>query len=173
MDGDFVPPRTISDPARIAKIRTTLEKQVHLMVREPDIRRWMRPGIDLAVVHLRAVASMDTLLSRAEPSRVGIAIGLDVPADRVRPYLDRVPWITVMGVPAGWSGQELDDRILSKIRAIRRWAPRADIAVDGGVNESTIPCLRRAGANVMLANSAIYKSRNVAAAMRRLSGIAA
>ena len=181
MDGMFVPNITIGVPV-VASIRkhTDLFLDAHLMVEKPGryVEAFAKAGADLLSVHLEAdlpPAIHDALRAmEANGVKKGIALRPITAAEAVIPYLEQgLDLILVMTEP-GFGGQKFMADQLGKIRAIRdyidRYCPGCDLEVDGGVNLETAKLVTGAGANVLVAGSAVYGAADPAAMIAALRG---
>ena len=167
MDGNFVPNITIGIPvvAAIRKI-TDLPLDVHLMIDRPlrYVERFCDAGADILTIHAEADTEEDNQEAlrriRERGVRAGVSIkpGTDLPA--LDPYMDLMDLILVMTVEPGFGGQSFMEGVLPKIQKLRETGYEGDIEVDGGVNPETIKLAARAGANVFVAGSAVFKSEN-------------
>lgn len=179
MDGEFVPNITFGAPV-IASLRrcTGMVFDVHLMIREPIryIKDFAKAGADLITFHLESCQDPRKVIReiREREIRCGIAISPATPVDLVLPYLEEVDMVLIMTVVPGFGGQALIPSCLDKVRFLRRYADRRgltiDIEVDGGIKEDNIALAIEAGANVIVAGSAIFgskKPRSVIEAMRK------
>ena len=182
MDGMFVPNITIGVPV-VASIRkhTDLFLDAHLMVEKPGryVEAFAKAGADLLSVHLEAdlpPAIHDALRAmEANGVKKGIALRPITAAEAVIPYLEQgLDLILVMTVEPGFGGQKFMADQLGKIRAIRdyidRYCPGCDLEVDGGVNLETARLVTEAGANVLVAGSAVYGAADPAAMIAALRG---
>ena len=182
MDGMFVPNITVGVPV-VASIRrhTQMFLDVHLMVEKPVrfVEAFAKAGADLLSVHLEAdlpPAIHDALRAmEANGVKKGIALRPITAAEAVIPYLEQgLDLILVMTVEPGFGGQKFMADQLGKIRAIRdyidRYCPGCDLEVDGGVNLETAKLVTGAGANVLVAGSAVYGAADPAAMIDALRG---
>ena len=179
MDGHFVPPITIG-PLVVAAIRqaTRLPLDVHLMVEEPgaQVPEFVRAGANGLTVHVEASRDVQALL--AAIGRLGVRRGLALnpptPLEAVRPFVHAIDLLLVMSVNPGWGGQPFVDGSLEKLAAARRLrdetGARFDIEVDGGIKPHNAADVARAGADVLVAGSAIFGSPDYAATIRALRG---
>lgn len=178
MDGHFVPNLTIG-PLVVEAIRplTKLPLDCHLMVSRPE--DWVDPfveaGADVVTVHAEATAHLDRLLARIRERgcKVGVSINPATSLARIEEVLDTVDLVLVMSVNPGFGGQKFIESTLSKIERLAevRAAKKGRqflIQVDGGVSEKNIGALRKAGADVFVAGSAIFSAKNRALAMAAL-----
>ena len=177
MDGHFVPPITIG-PLVVESIRraTDLPLDVHLMIEAParQIAEFARAGANGITVHVEATGDTAAVLAaiRAAGARPGLALNPPTPLERVRPYLDAIDLLLVMTVNPGWGGQPFVDGSMEKIaaaRALRAEAGAAfDIEVDGGIKAHNAAEAAAAGADVLVAGSAVFGAPDYRVAIRAL-----
>lgn len=176
MDGLFVPNITIGIPVVAALRRvTSLPLDVHLMIDRPIryVEQFCKAGADYLTIHVEADTPENTLAALEKIASFGVkpAISLKpgTPVEAVEPYLDKVAMILVMTVEPGFGGQKFMPAAVEKIAAIRAEAQRrglsTDIEVDGGIDAATAPLCAAAGANVLVAGSAVFGAKDPAAAM--------
>jgi ribulose-phosphate 3-epimerase len=165
MDGCFVPNITFGQKA-VTDLRpvSKLPFDVHLMICKPEayVDAFCDAGADFVTIHLEATTHVHRVLSqvREKGKRPGIAIVPSTPAGALSEVLPLVDMVLVMTVNPGFGGQEIIFRCLEKVRALRkiREEEKLDflIEVDGGINRSTIGAALDAGAEVIVAGSAIF-----------------
>ena len=168
MDGAFVPNISFGPPV-IESIRkkTKLFFDVHLMIKNPQryIENFVRAGADCITIHYESTSRpKDAILKIKEYGvRAGLAISPDTPYDVVLPYLNLVDMVLVMTVEPGFGGQALIPETLEKVKMIKEYVTenniKVNIEVDGGINENNAIHAVEAGANVLVAGSAIFKSK--------------
>lgn len=177
MDGHFVP--NISFGAGlVSSIRrhTNLFFDVHLMIDDPlrYADSFIKAGADILTFHYESVSDpmevLKTIKAREMPC--GIAISPKTPADAVFPFIGVADMILVMTVEPGFGGQSLIPETLDKVRTLRREAIRQGvdlkIEVDGGINGDNAWYCTEAGANILVAGSAIFKSKHPRAVMQKM-----
>lgn len=167
MDGLFVPSISYGMPV-IASIRkcSSLFFDVHLMIEKPEryVKEFADSGADLINFHLEATEDVEGTIAkiRSLNKKVGITIKPGTPAEAVEPYLEQVDMVLVMTVEPGFGGQKLIPECLGKVAAIRRMAAerglQTDIEVDGGITAENVEHALQAGANVIVAGSAVFKN---------------
>lgn len=181
MDGVFVPNISIGIPVlqSIRKV-TDMFLDVHLMIVEPIryVERFCDAGADLVTVHLEADtpenihAAIDKI--HAKGKKAGIVLKPATPAEAALPYLEKVDLILVMTVEPGFGGQKFMAEQMPKVAALRRLIdeknPTCELEVDGGVAPDTCRTCIEAGANVLVAGSAVYKAADIPARIRELRG---
>lgn len=167
MDGHFVPNISFGAPV-IASIRkhTSLVFDVHLMISDPlkYAEDFAKAGADIITFHLESDSDTEQTIEkiRSLGCKVGISLKPKTPASAVFEYLDRLDMVLVMTVEPGFGGQSFMSDMLPKIEEIKgeinKRKLKVDIQVDGGVDENTISLCSKAGANVFVAGSAIFKA---------------
>ncbi len=163
MDGHFVPNISIGIPVVEAlKKVCIIPFDVHLMISEPlkYAEDFANAGADIICFHIESdsdpVKTVDKILSLGKKAAVAVKPGTDI--DSVIPLLDKLSMVLVMTVEPGFGGQSFMESTMPKIEKLRKIAPHIDIEVDGGINAETIKTASRAGANVFVAGSAVFKS---------------
>jgi len=181
MDGRFVPNISIGIPV-VQSIRpvTKLPLDVHLMILEPVryVQQFCDAGADLVTVHMESDteenlhAAIDAI--HAKGKRAGVVLKPGTPAEAALPFLKKVELILVMTVEPGFGGQSFMADQLPKVAALRalidRENPTCELEVDGGVDTRTCRLCIDAGANVLVAGSAVYKAADIPARIRELRG---
>ncbi len=167
MDGLFVPSISYGMPV-IKSIRkcTELFFDVHLMIDRPEryISAFAESGADLINFHIEATEDVPGTIQkiRALGKKVGITVKPKTSAAALEPYLGLVDMILVMTVEPGFGGQKLIPECLEKVTEIRhmleRKGLRTDIEVDGGINAENVSLALEAGANVIVAGSAVFRN---------------
>jgi ribulose-phosphate 3-epimerase len=174
MDGHFVPNITMG-PDIVKAIRPYSSKifDVHLMIApvDPYLEAFAKAGADIISIHAEAGPHAHRSLQaiRALGKKAGIVLNPATPAAAVEPVLDAVDLVLCMTVNPGFGGQAFIAPVCEKVRRIREMVGerRIDIEIDGGVTPDTAPLVAAAGANVLVAGSAVFKggdyARNIAA----------
>ena len=182
MDGLFVPSISIGLPV-IQSIRPLTDRifDVHLMITEPDryIDEFVEAGADLLTVHAEACTHLDRTIQKIKEKGIlaGVAINPATPVGALSCILGEVDMILLMSVNPGFGGQRLIPYTIDKIRELRNMLEqrglKVDIDVDGGVTLENVSQVTEAGANIIVAGSAVFKgdvSANVEGFLRYLSG---
>jgi ribulose-phosphate 3-epimerase len=173
MDGHFVPNLSFGVPiARAVRAATSLPVHTHLMVTEPEwlIERFL-PFSDLVTFHLEATEMPDQCLETIRSARcaAGVSLNPNTPTEGLSDFADRVSDILVMSVYPGLGGQDFMPDALDRIRSLKALLAAAGakttISVDGGVSPANCAALARAGADTVIAGSAIFRSADYAAAI--------
>lgn len=173
MDGHFVPNLTFGPPL-IAAMRQYTDKpfDVHLMIDEPlrYMPQFIEAGADIVSFHLEALSdagkTIDSILEcGAKPA---VAIKPETPVQAVFPYLDRLFMVLVMTVEPGFGGQEFMAEMLPKAAELKKRKPGLLVEVDGGINEETIAEAARAGVDVCVAGTSVFRSKDAEKAILRL-----
>lgn len=165
MDGHFVPNITFG-PLVVKALRnkTSLPFDVHLMIQNPDnyIERFTQAGSDIITVHAEACPHLQRTVRyiKKKGVKVGVSLSPDTPFHAVEHILDDLDMILIMTVNPGFGGQEFLPAVLPKIRRARQVIGErglnVDLEVDGGINVETAPLVVEAGANVLVAGTAIF-----------------
>lgn len=181
MDGMFVPNITIGIPV-VRSIRrvTKLPLDVHLMIVQPVryVEQFCDAGADLVTVHVESDTeeNLHTALDRihARGKKAGIVLKPATPAEAVLPFLQKAELILVMTVEPGFGGQHFMADQMPKVSAIRALIdarnPACELEVDGGVAPDTCKTCIAAGANVLVAGSAVYGAEDIPARIAQLRG---
>jgi ribulose-phosphate 3-epimerase len=181
MDGHFVPNLTLGPPV-VASIRPCSDRffECHLMLSDPleFLEPFAVAGADACTVHVEVGRTRELIeRARALGIGVGLACNPDTPFESVAPWLAEVDLVLCMTVHPGFGGQSFIAEVLDKVAAVRHEVERqglaVDIEVDGGIDEDTAPRAVAAGANVLVAGSAIFRATDpleAALALRRSAG---
>ena len=167
MDGHFVPNITLGAPlVKCLRKCSDLVFDVHLMISDPQkyIPDFAKAGADVITFHLESDGDPDKTIDliRSLGCVPAVALKPATPAEAVFPYLDKLGMVLVMTVEPGFGGQSFMHDMMPKVQAVREEAQRRgldlDIQVDGGVNLQTAALCIEAGANVLVAGSAVFGS---------------
>jgi ribulose-phosphate 3-epimerase len=182
MDGHFVPNITIGPPV-VKSIRKTtkLPLDVHLMISDPDkyIPAFVDAGADMLTVHAEATVHLDRTLNfiRSLKAGVGVSINPATPLAAVEYALGLADMLLIMTVNPGFGGQKFIPYTLEKVREARQVIEnrsyRCVIEVDGGIDTDSLPDVVRAGAEVLVAGSAIFHAPDPARKIKEMLEIAA
>jgi ribulose-phosphate 3-epimerase len=176
MDGHFVPNITFGPPV-VAALRPHTDKvfDCHLMIEpcDPYLAAFAKAGADVITVHAEATKHLDRSLQeiRALGKKAGVALNPATPETAIEYVLDRVDLVLMMTVNPGFGGQAFIPAVVEKVRRVRRMIGGRNIRIeiDGGVSPETAPALAHAGADVLVAGSAVFRggpqayARNIAA----------
>ncbi|MGI8549282.1 MAG: ribulose-phosphate 3-epimerase [Dehalococcoidia bacterium] len=165
MDGRFVPNITLG-PIVVEGIHraTSLPLDIHLMIEEPErhIEAFAKAGAWNLTVHVEATRHLHRVVQSIKQAgvRAGVAINPATPVSMLEEILSEADLILIMSINPGWGGQRFLNGALDKMRRVRQMLDArdlpADLEVDGGINEQTAPPAVRAGADLLVAGSAIY-----------------
>jgi ribulose-phosphate 3-epimerase len=180
MDGHFVPNLTLG-PTVVAAIRphVTRVMDVHLMIApaEPYLEAFVEAGADIVTVHAEAGPHLDRSLARVRAlgARAGVALTPSTPPSAIEYVLDKCDLILVMTVNPGFGGQSFLDTQIPKIRALRAMIGERPIwlEVDGGITPETAPLAVAAGADALVAGSAVFRGGTPADYGRNIAAIRA
>ncbi len=177
MDGHFVPNITIG-PTVIKALRpkSQLLFDVHLMIENPDryVRDFRKAGADLITVHAEACPHLHRTVQAIKETgaKVGVALNPHTPLNVIEYLIEDLDLVLVMSVNPGFGGQKFISSVLPKIKLLGELAvdrnPKLYIEVDGGINSTTAPLAVEAGANVLVAGSAVFNHPNPVQAVAQL-----
>lgn len=180
MDGIFVPSISFGMPVITSlRERTDIFFDVHIMIREPEryAAQFVACGADMVTFHLEATEHVQETIDaiRQAGAKVGISIKPGTPVEAALPWLEQADMVLVMTVEPGFGGQKYMDACTDKIRRVREEITKrglaVDVEIDGGVTRENISVPLAAGANVIVAGSAVFKGdieENIQALMRRM-----
>lgn len=179
MDGHFVPNITFGPDVVAAVDRVTdLTLDVHLMIADPDryISAFAQAGADIITVHAEACVHLHRTIQaiKATGCRAGVALNPHTQLDVIRYVLTDVDLVLLMTVNPGFGGQSFIPAVVPKIEELARWLSEAgrsedvDIEVDGGINVDTAGLVKKAGANVLVAGSAVFGAPDPKAVLQAL-----
>ena len=181
MDGHFVPNLTFGPPV-VAAIRkvTKLPFDVHLMVTNPQdlIEPFVQAGADIITVHAETAPHLHRLIQAIKDSgkKAGVSLNPSTPLAVVEEVLNDVDMILIMSVNPGFGGQKFIPGAIDKIARLKALLKQrelsVDIQVDGGINAVTARQVVAAGANILVAGSAVYGAPDMAQAIKAIKGLA-
>lgn len=180
MDGHFVPNITMG-PMIVKAVRgcTSLPLEAHLMITNPQeyIEKFANAGADVIIVHQEVCPHLHRAIQQIKGcgKMAGVALNPSTPVSLLVDVLNLIDLVLIMTVNPGFGGQEFIPEALPKISRVRQMIDarnlKCDVEVDGGIHEQTAPLVVKAGANLLVAGSAIYnENESVEQAMNRLRG---
>lgn len=179
MDGHFVPNLTFGPPV-VAAIRkvTTLFFDVHLMVNNPQdfVEPFAKAGADLLTVHVETAPHLHRVLQtiRDLGLKTGVSLNPATPLSAIEEVLAEIDMVLLMTVNPGFGGQKFIPSMIDKITRLKKIIDernlKVDIQVDGGINPVTARQVVAAGANILVAGSAIYQADNIKKAISEIRG---
>lgn len=175
MDGCFVPNLSMG-PQIVGALRDKSSQlfDVHLMLQRPMVylEAFRKAGADLIAVHAECEDDTEELLRaiRRTGAKAGLVLKPGTPAEALFPFAPLLDLAVVMTVEPGFGGQKFMEAPLSKIRQIKERFPHLLVEVDGGVNRETAPLCREAGADVLVAGTAVFRAEDPALAIAQLRG---
>ncbi|THE14430.1 ribulose-phosphate 3-epimerase [Bacillus timonensis] len=180
MDGHFVPNITIG-PLIVEAIRpiTKLPLDVHLMIENPDqyIPAFAKAGADFLTVHVEACPHLHRTIQliKSHGVKAGVVLNPATPVDSIKHVIEDIDLVLLMTVNPGFGGQKFIHSVLPKIEEVAQMVKEknlnVEIEVDGGVNQETAKLCVQAGANVLVAGSAIYGQEDRKAAMEKIRSL--
>ena len=190
MDGIFSSNTTWNTPDDLEKLETSLILEAHLMIENPHraLNEWLISKVKRIILHWEAMEKIHnhellpykTQVGAGFPAvnlaeeihknnkEFGVALNLETPISALDNFINDIDLVLLMSVPPGRSGQKFDERVVPKIIALRQKYPDVKIEVDGGINSQNIAKLVVAGADFLVAGSAIFDSKDVGEAIEEL-----
>ena len=173
MDAHFVPNLAYT-PETVRGIRAAVSEpiDVHLMMDRPEtlLDAFLQAGADNITIHAEIASDIPGLLRhiRESGATAGIALRPGTPVETILPYIDQTDLVLAMTVEPGFGGQELDERVIEKIRAIRDTGYKGEIEADGGIREDNLKLLTDNGLTVAVMGTALFRSDDMKAAVARI-----
>ncbi|MDK2799878.1 MAG: ribulose-phosphate 3-epimerase [Clostridiales bacterium] len=181
MDGHFVPNITIGPPVvECIRKSSKLEFDVHLMIENPEkyIDNFVKAGADIISIHVESTKHVHRCIQMIKKHGIKACVSLNpsTPLEVVDHLLDDLDMILLMTVNPGFGGQAYIPAMTAKIESLKKkisdYKKQIDIQIDGGISVDNIYQVTKAGANVIVAGSAIYKSDNVADTISKMKELA-
>ena len=179
MDGIFVPNISFGFPVIEAiASKATKPLDVHLMIVEPEryVERFAKVGAAMISFHLNATKDPSAVLKqiRSLGAKAGLVINPDIPVEELFPYLKEADFILLMSVFAGFGGQKFIETTYERIRTlkaeIKRQGLTIPVQIDGGVSSENAKALAEAGAEILVAGSAVFKAEDPSAVISAIRG---
>ena len=177
MDGHFVPNITFGAPViKWARPYTQLPFDVHLMISEPHryIKDFVEAGADIITFHVECDSDIDDTIEliKSLGAKPGLVIKPGTPASAVFPYLDKLYMVLIMTVEPGFGGQSFMADMLPKAKEIKEYAEKLGkeilIEADGGINGETIVSCAKAGIDISVSGTGVFKAEDAAKAIEQL-----
>tara|TARA_B100000886_G_scaffold160437_1_gene109378 strand:- start:5134 stop:5790 length:657 start_codon:yes stop_codon:yes gene_type:complete len=170
MDGHFVKNLTFGPPV-IEKIRkySTKPFDVHLMIESVDqyLESYSKAGADIITIHPETTNNLDNAISKIKSlgKKAGISLNPDVSLNKVLPVIKKIDLVLIMSVYPGFAGQKFIPDVLEKVKILREEINKenlnVEVEIDGGINIDTAKLAKKAGANVLVAGTAVYTENKV------------
>ena len=174
MDGRFVPSESIS-AEDLARVKTRLFVEVHLMVMEPEahLEAFLEAGAGRVVFHYEATSSPSRTIALARHLGLGVGVALNprTPVLEARPVFGEVDFVLLLSVDPGFYGSPFIPSVLEKVKVLRPFFP-GEIGMDGGIKAENIRQVKEAGADYACIGSGIFRSPDSARAYRELRALA-
>lgn len=177
MDGHFVPNITIGPPVvRSLRAKSNLIFDVHLMIENPElyIKSFADSGADIITVHAEATNHLHRLIQmiKGEGKKAGVALNPSTPINVLEHVVEELDMVLIMSVNPGFGGQKFIKSAYEKISSMKRLIDSKgltiDLQVDGGVGPDNIGRVVKSGANIIVAGSAIFNSKDISAAVKKM-----
>lgn len=174
MDGKFVPNTTFADP-RLIKNFPKLNFEIHLMVADPEnyLKPWARAGAKKIIFHIEAVKDPLELVDKIKNYKMlaFAAINPETSIDTIKPLLNKIEGVMLMGVNPGAQGQKFQKNILKKTEQLKKLKPGLPLEIDGGVSDKTAPQIIAAGITDLASGSYVFKYGNIKEAINILKNL--
>lgn len=171
-DGSFAPNTLWHNPLDLTHFETKAKIELHLMVDRPEehIEAWLTKPVDRVIVHFETAHDMDHIIREGQKDKIeiGLSVAPHTSWTHLKPYLGSVDVFQILAVDPGEAGQEFDHPSLIKIKHLRAFAPQAIIEVDGGITPEIGDECIRAGANILVSASYIFKHPSPKMAIKEL-----
>ncbi len=177
MDGAFVPNISFG-PELVAAVRkcSNLLFDVHLMIKRPEryVDRFVKAGADIITVHYEACENLMSVihLIHSYEMKAAVAISPNTPVELLFPFINHIDMALIMTVEPGFGGQSMIPETLEKVRVLRRYVAergiKLDIEVDGGIKPDNVGLATSAGANIIVAGSAVFKTKKPKAVIQSM-----
>ncbi len=176
-DGKFTRMTSWNNPEQLREIETNLNLETHLMISQPEnhIEEWLDCGVKRILVHFESTEHLAEILDKIKNAGrdTGIVLNLQTPIEALddNEFIDDTSVIQLMGISEiGYYGHPFSDRVIPKIFALKAKYPDVKIAVDGGINKETAKKAASAGADILVAGSAIFGAQDIGKAIEELRG---
>lgn len=147
--------------------------EADLMIENPEksLDNFIKAGFDRLVIHIESTKNLEKIISEARERGISVylAQNIQTPTEELEKWIDRIDGVQLMGISRiGFQGEPFDERVVPKIKYLRERHPGLIISIDGGVSLETAPRLISAGANKLVAGSAIFKSEDIKGIIKKL-----
>ncbi len=172
MDGKFVNNSTWNNPNDLKSLNTNLNLEVHLMINNPEeaIDDWIESGVKRIIIHYESTDKHKEIIEKVKRAglEIGLAINPETSIEVIDEFYKDIDLVLIMSVNPGFGNQDFLNESVDKIRQLRERYKNVNIEVDGGVNLETAPNVIKAGANILISGSAIFKSNNIEETIKQL-----
>ncbi|MCX6730037.1 MAG: ribulose-phosphate 3-epimerase [Candidatus Portnoybacteria bacterium] len=173
MDGIFVKNTTWNNPNDLVGIKIKTKTEIHLMIENPEevIDEWLQVA-DRIIVHFESkITNLNALIKNVHNNgkQIGLAINPETDYEVVKPFLNELDLVLLMTVSPGDGGQQFDESVLNKIKALQEIWPNGSIEVDGGINDKNIKRIAEAGADIFNVGTYIYDNQDIKQAIYQLT----
>jgi ribulose-phosphate 3-epimerase len=171
LDGTLFGNTNFHNPEKFSEFRTAVKLELHMMVKNPQqlVDAWAGAGIRRFIAHLEGLSDPEIFIAkvRSKNLQVGLALDIDTPVEKVKPFLPNIDVVLIMTIHTGKSGQAFQLSSLNKISKLREFSPDFPIEVDGGINLETGKKVVEAGATRLVSTSYIFSAANISAAIKK------
>jgi len=165
-DGKFVYNQTFNDSVKFLKLVSNIDLEMHLMIDKPEKNweKWAKhKRVKRIVFHAEVASNPEKLIAEIKKKGKQVGIALNPPTDEkfLIQLVDQLDLVLILGVNPGFAGQEFISTVLDKIKNIRSYSHKVNIACDGGVKLDNVIAMVNAGANIIVTNTLIFKDDNI------------
>ena len=176
MDNKFVKNKTFYQANKVKKLRTRVNYELHLMIKEPlkEIKKWQDyKKVKKIIFHYESVKNDQQVLDiikyiKAKKIKAGLAINPETKLIKIEKFLPEIDLLFLLGVKPGWGGQTLKPVVLNKAKQVRKKYPKLDIEIDGGVNLNNLSQITKSGVNIIAAGTMIFKSQDIKQTIKQI-----
>ncbi|MFZ3062851.1 MAG: ribulose-phosphate 3-epimerase [Actinomycetota bacterium] len=169
MDGKFVPSKSI-DTSELAKVKTSLRTEAHLMVRSPEgfFDALKNFGVEKVLFHYEALSNPARIIKKLKDQgfKVGLAVNPETSVFDIENLAGEVDSVLFLAVNPGFYGKEFIPEVLDKVKELKRKKPHLDIGIDGGIKLNNVEKIMKAGADFACVGSAIFDTKDPAKSFR-------
>ena len=164
-DGQFTAWKTWNSPEVLKKNKKIANKfELHLMIHNPEqiLPYWLEVAPKRVIIHHEAIKNFDLLynLCQEKEVEIGIALNPETPFESINQHLEKVNFITILGVSPGPSGQQFQWFVLDRIKKLKTRFPKILCEIDGGINEDNIEQVKKSGVDFVAIGSAIFENKD-------------
>lgn len=174
-DGTFTKNTIWHNPADLALLETSLNLEVHLMINniERRIDDWIVSGVKRIIFHVGGCKDPDFVIKKCKEAKIdaAISIGPDESIIKAMEHKNKVDMFQILGVRPGLTGQKAENDTFDRIKEVRNFCSFCIIEVDGGMNKETIPRAVEAGADIIVAASAIFNGEDIGKSIEELKNV--
>lgn len=175
LDGTLFGNSCFHDPSPFVSLQTTSNLELHMMVVNPEnvLDSWAKVGFRRFIAHIEGISDAEKFITKVRSLKKEVGLALDIGTDvsLIEPYIPNIDLVLLMAINTGKSGQEFQDKVVTKIQRVKTKFPDIPVEVDGGITLETAKRVVMAGTNRIVSNSYIFSSQHVLQTIRKLQQI--